>query len=442
MGAAPAGAVSGAEPSPHATTPTHVVARQTVATLLRLSSQDRSSSKVPVGYGTRVLPSNAVADRSLPPSLARLVDRGASLVTLAPAPGAARDVTTLARDALARPVGAPRLRELARGARRVVAVVSDATRDEPRLEMLRAVREELPDARITVVVASGTHAPRDASTVLDAEALGLHDVVVHDGSREDAMVDLGVTPRGTPVRVNRVVAEADVVVSTGRIRPHYFAGMSGGAKGVFPGCGLSVDVRKNHLLKAHPSARLGALDGNECRLDMEDAVRRVPGKVFVLNVVADCDGRYQSAHAGDLVLAHRAAAEVAAPLFTVRAKRRSVVVTSDLPPVTDSLYQASKLLPPAGALLLPGGTAVMVAACPEGTGPLQTVNEGIYRLGVRLALPEGHRVRLVSDMSEEMVRTTYATPVSSVDEALREVGADPRDVTVLFRAGEMIAIAD
>ena len=34
------------------------------------------------------------------------------------------------------------------------------------------------------------------------------------------------------------------------------------------------------------------------------------------------------------------------------------VVSSDLPPVTDSLYQASKLLPPAGALLKDGGTAI------------------------------------------------------------------------------------
>lgn len=383
-----------------------------------------------------------VSPSSLPATLAQLVRRGASLVTLAPSSGPPRDVTQLCRDALARPVGSPRLAELARGARRVVAIVSDATRDEPRLEMLRAIREELPDVRVTVVVASGTHAPRDPATVLDAEALGLHDVVVHDGSREDQMTDLGVTTRGTPVRVNRVVAEADVVVSTGRIRPHYFAGMSGGAKGIFPGCGLSVDVRKNHLWKAHPSARLGALDGNECRLDMEEAARRVPGKVFVLNVVADCDGSYQSAHAGDLVLAHRAAAEVAAPLFTVRGERRPVVVASDLPPVTDSLYQASKLLPPAGALLLPGGAAVMVAACPEGTGPLQTVNEGIYKLGVRLALPEGHRVLLVSDMPEDVVRTTYATPAASVDDALRAVGASPGDVTVLFRAGEMIALAD
>ncbi len=379
---------------------------------------------------------------TLPPDLLRLVDEGARLVAPAPSTAPARDVISLCREALGRPVGSPSLADLARGARRVVVIVSDATRDEPRLAMLRALREALPSHRPTVVIASGTHAPRDPSTVLDAATLRDLDVVVHDGGGDDAVIELGVTERGTPVRLNRVVAEADLVVSTGRLRPHYFAGMSGGAKGIFPGCGLSSDIRKNHLLKAHPTARLGVLDENECRLDMEEAARRVPGRVFVLSVVADCDGRYVSAHAGDLVASHREAARVARPLFVVRGPRRPVVVATDVPPVTDSLYQASKLLPPAGALLLPGGAAVMVAPCPEGTGPLATVNEGIYELGVRLALPPGHRVFLVSSMSDEVVRATYATPARSVDEALRAVGAAPMDVTVLHRAGEVIAIAE
>lgn len=67
------------------------------------------------------------------------------------------------------------------------------------------------------------------------------------------------------------------MITTGRIRPHYFAGFSGGAKGIFPGCGHAVDIRQNHLLKADPSARLGRLDDNRCRLDIEDAASRTRG---------------------------------------------------------------------------------------------------------------------------------------------------------------------
>lgn len=385
----------------------------------------------------------------LPQTLSALVARGAALV----APRSASElglvetpVLALARAALAAPIGSPRLASLATASSRVVVLLSDATRDEPRMDLLAAIREELahvPDSRITLVVAGGTHAPRPAATVIDEASLARHPIVVHDGADLGSTVDLGETAEGTRVRVARVVAEADVVVSTGRIRPHYFAGFSGGAKSIFPGCAYAIDARQNHLFKGDPSARLGRLDDNRCRLDLEHAARRVRGATFLLNAVADLDGAYVSAFAGDLVAAHRAACEAARPLFVAAGPRARLVVTSDLPPVTDSLYQASKLLPPAGALLERFGTAVVLAACPEGIGPLETVNKGIYELGVRHHLPEGHRIRLVSDMAAAVVAESYATHAESLEAALEEAGfgASLTGVTIAWRAGELIAEA-
>jgi nickel-dependent lactate racemase len=226
------------------------------------------------------------------------------------------------------------------------------------------------------------------------------------------------------------------------VRPHYFAGYSGGVKGVFPGCGHSSDVRQNHLLKADPTARLGRIAGNRCRADMEAAVDLLPTPKFLLNVIADCDNGPVDAVAGDIVLAHREAARRAAPWFQVDAPRARVVVTSDRPPVTSSLYQAAKLLPPAGALLEEGGTAVLVADCKEGTGPLEVVNRGIYELGVRLAMPKNHVVRLVSELPPDVADSTFARRADSIEEALRDAGLHPSrsldEVVVLWRAGEMI----
>ncbi len=379
----------------------------------------------------------------LPPDVRDLIARGATLIAPAPATHG-EPLDALCAGALAAPIGAARLRDLVTPASRVVIVVSDATRDEPRDEMVRALHDELravPDAQITLVVASGTHAPRDPATVLSDELRARHPVVVHNGHDESAMVDLGTTRAGTRVRVNRVLAEADVVVSTGRIRPHYFAGYSGGAKGIFPGCALAVDARQNHLFKASPDARLGRLDDNPCRLDLEEAAQLLPGRTYLLNVVADCDGRYVAARAGHLVAAHRAACAVAAPLAEVTGPAADVIVVTDRSPVTSSLYQASKLLPPAGALLRPGGLVIMVAACEEGIGPLQTVNEGIYQLGVRHHLAAGHRIRLVSSMPDDEARRSYATPSPSVAAALAEAGLDgmAQGVVVLWRAGEVVA---
>jgi nickel-dependent lactate racemase len=266
-------------------------------------------------------------------------------------------------------------------------------------------------------------------------------LIVHDAGRLDRMVDLGKTARGTPVRLLREVAVADLVVVTSRIRPHYFAGFSGGTKGIFPGVAYRDDALTNHLLKAEPSARLGRVDDNVCRLDMEDAALRIGGRCFVLNVLADVDGTAVAAAAGHPIAAHRALLGRARELFTVRAPRAGVVVVADRPPVTSSLYQASKLLPPAGAVLEPGGTVIMVAECDRGTGPLERVNDGIYRLGIARQLPPGHRIVLVSALDADNVRRTYAEPgpslVLALEAALAEHGSS--HATLLWRAGECIA---
>jgi nickel-dependent lactate racemase len=384
----------------------------------------------------------------LAPAVARIVERGARLVR--PLGAAERGIERRSLDelclrALAHPIDAPDLRSMVGSQSRVAVVVSDATRDEPRAAMFAAVRERLshlPDGAFTIVIASGTHAPRPPETALDPAILGRFAVIVHEGSDVSACVDLGTTPEGTRVRVNRALVETDLVVSLGRVRPHYFAGYSGGVKGVFPGCGHSSDVRQNHLLKADPTARLGRIAGNRCRADMEAAVDLLPTPKFLLNVIADCDNGPVDAVAGDIVLAHREAARRAAPWFQVDAPRARVVVTSDRPPVTSSLYQAAKLLPPAGALLEEGGTAVLVADCKEGTGPLEVVNRGIYELGVRLAMPKNHVVRLDSELPPDVADSTFARRADSIEEALRDAGLHPSrsldEVVVLWRAGEMI----
>jgi nickel-dependent lactate racemase len=265
---------------------------------------------------------------------------------------------------------------------------------------------------------------------------------VHDGMALDAMVELGTTSRGTPVRIRREVAVADLVVVTGRIRPHYFAGFSGGVKGLFPGCAYKPDILKNHLMKADPTARLGRADGNVCRVDMEEAARFVKSDIFILNVLADCDGAPRNASSGHPVLAHRVLLDEARDLFSVRVPRAPVVVVADRPPVTRSLYQASKLLPPAGAVVGEGGAVVVVAECDQGIEPIERVNEGIYRLGVARQLPASHRVILVSTLPRETVARSYAEYAPDLVTALEMSGARADDVVpVVWRAGEAIVEA-
>jgi nickel-dependent lactate racemase len=349
--------------------------------------------------------------------------------------------------ALAHPIGARPLAEVASSRTRAVVIVSDASRNEPRADLFAAVRRALasvPDDHLTLAIANGTHGPAKLELLgLPADVLRRHRVVNHDARDEASMVDMGQTSRGTRLRVNRCVAEADLIVTTGRVKPHYFAGWGGGAKGIFPGLGHDDDIRKNHELKADPASALGQADGNPCREDIEEAVRRLGRDTYLLNVV-EAGEAIMGAVAGDLVYAHREGVQMARPHCDVEVDRADCVVVSAPLPVSSSLYQASKLVPPAGILLREGGTVIVAAECPEGTGPLRVVNEKIFDLGVRRYLPERYRLFLVSAMDEATVSATYATFAPSVEWALEQARASAGaaaaslDVVVLPDAGDVV----
>jgi len=364
-----------------------------------------------------------------------------------PAPPPVEDLASALDAALADPEGARPLEEVVTARARVVVVVSDASRDEPRGALFGAVRRALavvPDDHLTLAVANGTHAPGPLDALgLPPDLLRRHRVVNHDGRDEAAMVEMGRTSRGTRVRVARCVAEADLVVCTGRVKPHYFAGYGGGAKAVFPGLGHVDDVRQNHRLKADPASSLGRADANPCREDLEEAVRRCGRDTHLLDVV-EAGGVVLGAVAGDLIYAHRRGVRLLRPWVEVEAAPADVVVVSAPLPVTASLYQASKLIPPAGLLLREGGVVIACAECPQGVGPLQVVNEGIFALGVRRYLPERYTLFLVSGMDEPLVRKTYARWAPSLSAALdraREiVGKAEPDVLVMPDAGDLVPL--
>lgn len=368
-----------------------------------------------------------------------------SIVVRAPTPDdPPPSIDHLLTDALDFPVEAGPLERHPAAGGRVLLLVSDGTRAEPRGALVDAVLARLPSASdIRIAVTTGTHGPPrldDVARELSPAARArISAWIPHDGFDRSQLVSLGSTPRGTPVTVNRALLEADLVVATGCIIPHYFAGFGAGCKAIFPGLGGSHEIRINHQLKLDPRARAGVVDGNPCRDDLEDAAALLARPVFLLNAVLDDDGAARAAVAGDLRRAFRAGAALCDPLYRVRAPASRRIVVSGRGPVTASLYQASKLVAAAAPLVRPGGTVIVAAQCHQGTGPVDTVNRGIYEIGLKPRLPSEHRVVLVSDLPRLEVERTYCQWAPSVEAALADSGTDPP--TVLPRAGSLLVEA-
>jgi nickel-dependent lactate racemase len=330
---------------------------------------------------------------------------------------------------------------------RITIIVSDPTRKEPRQEMLAALGEYLPQqARITLAIATGTHGPcRIEDLGLSQRTLDTaHSIVNHDGHSDVDLVELGTTARGTPVRVHRCLVDSDLVIATGAIRPHYFAGFGAGAKAFFPGLGQATAIRINHRFKTEALARAGIVDGNPCREDIEEAVSMIPTRKFLLNCVAGPDDRIHAVVAGDGSIddTFRSGVALARPWFTVRAPRAPLVIASDALPVTASLYQAAKIAASVAPLVEEHGTLALVAECTDGIGPLETVNEAIFRIGILPRLPRGVRLVLVSGLGRDAVAQTLCEYAPSIDNLLATSNLPPTArITVVPRASQLLCEA-
>ena len=305
--------------------------------------------------------------------------------------GTAPPVTDLpgaAVAALRRPRGSPSLAQLAREAiaaradATAVIAVTDLTRACPDDVLVPPLLDELnagglPDERITVIVAVGLH--RATTDAEKREKLGrVVDrvrVVDSDGRDPAALVDLGpIPPYGVPGSTQRIVKDADLVVATGIVEPHQYAGYSGGRKTVAIGCCGESVITATHGMRflEDPGVRLAKIEGNPFHETITEIARRA-GLRFCLNVVTDDRERVVAIAAGapDEVL--RDLVDVASRLYTRPiAKQYDIVIAGVGKPKDVNLYQASRaatyLRFAPTPVVREGGAIIIAAQLDEGAG--------------------------------------------------------------------------
>ena len=283
----------------------------------------------------------------------------------------------LVREAIANPIGSPLLRELAAGKRRIVLIASDHTRPVPSRyiipPMLEDIRAGNPAAEITILVATGLHRTttrEELAAKFGEEIMANEKIVVHDCDDTANLVNLGKLPSGGDLVVNRLAAEADLLVAEGFIEPHFFAGFSGGRKSVLPGIASRATVMYNHnsAFIAHPRARTGVIDGNPIHEDMFFAAKAAK-LAFIVNVVIDAAHEPIFCVAGDFDAAHRVGREFLASKCQVDAIPADIAVsTNGGYPLDQNIYQSVKGMTAAEATVKEGGVIVMFAKGSDGHG--------------------------------------------------------------------------
>lgn len=288
-----------------------------------------------------------------------------------------KSAQALVEEAMHAPVDSACLQELAKDKENVVIIASDHTRPVPSKvilpPMLLAIREGNPNADITILVATGCHrettkeelVAKFGQNIVDSEK-----IVVHDCDDTSNMVNLGTLPSGGQCLINRIAAEADLLLAEGFIEPHFFAGFSGGRKSVLPGVAARETVLANHCAEfiAHPCARTGILEDNPIHRDMLWAAKQAKLR-YIVNVVLNGEKEVIYAVAGELEAAHKKGTDFLSQLCGVETEPADIVIsTNGGYPLDQNVYQAVKGMTAAEAAVRDGGVIIMLADSSDGLG--------------------------------------------------------------------------
>jgi lactate racemase len=293
-----------------------------------------------------------------------------------------RDVSTAIRQALAHPIGSAPLTELARAGMRVCIVFTDITRASPDHLLVPALLADLEtagvrDEDITLLCGIGMHRPStrpEKIAKLGAAVVERYRVIDNEPQNPAALVDLGITPGGVPVLLHRAAVETDLLIATGIVEPHQYAGYSGGRKTVAVGAAGEALIAHTHgpAFVDHPCTRLGRIDGNPFHEAVTEAARRANLR-FILNVVLDDDKRLLRVAAGDPELAFQDLVGFARSVYEVPIQHQYDIAIGGVGfPKDCNLYQASRapsyLFFAPVSVVRPGGFYIIPARCEEGAG--------------------------------------------------------------------------
>ena len=393
------------------------------------------------------------------------------------------DIPAAIDGALANPITSPPLRELANPGDTVCIVFTDITRSSPDQLLVPGFLAELEaagvrDEDITLLCGIGMHrpsTPEEKVIKLGQAVVDRYRVVDNEPQNPDALVDLGTTGDGSgiPLSVNKIAYQADLLIATGIVEPHQYAGYSGGRKTLAVGAAGEAMIAYTHgpQMIDHPGTRLGKIEGNPFHEAITEAARRARLR-FILNVVLDDHKRPVAILAGEpeatfreLVKAAKRVYEV--PVPCAGGEAFDVAVAGVGYPKDENLYQASRaasyLFFAPTCVVKEGGVMIVPAPTREGAGDgvgeqrfLQKMRQakdmpslledlrrtgyppGAQRAFVMAKVLEKAHVIVVGSETPEIARQVHMIPAADMDEAFRlateKIGRQDLDVLIVPHA--------
>ncbi len=372
------------------------------------------------------------------------------------------DERTAIHTVLDTPTAGTSLRQLVKTDTRICILFTDITRATPNDRMIPWLLDYLsfvPKENIILLNQLGTHRPNsraELEKMLTKEVVNNYRVLNAEPENREAHVQFGTTRDGTPALINRHAVEADLRIVTGFIEPHFFAGFSGGPKGIMPGVAALETVMSNHGAEniAATNATFGITYGNPIWEEMLAIAQRT-GPKFLLNVTLNNSRQITNVFSGDLIEAHKTGCE-----FVKRSAMQAVTEPFDVVVTTNSgypldlnLYQGVKGMSAGARILKEGGTLILAAECREGVPSGSELDKLLryaqnpeeiltllstpgfvrpeqWQAQIQALIQRKADVRVYSSLDNDTLRATHLTPCADISatiaEELEKHGPDAR----------------
>ena len=357
------------------------------------------------------------------------------------------DPMSAVEDSLEDSIGSAPLSELLqlREINELVIIVNDVTRFTPYNYMLPPLLKIIAEAgikkeQVTFVIATGVHSAHSAEQnreIFGREIDSSYNFIHHNCDQN--LADLGKLSTGNQLKINKKVAEADFVITTGVILPHYMAGFSGGRKSILPGVAGRDSIENNHAMMVEVIEEQPALENNPISREMFEAAEML-GVDYILNVVTNSEREIVKVVAGDYRQAWEAGIDISAEMYhlNLAEKADAAVVSSGGFPRDINIYQAQKALDHADHAVKKGGTIIWVAECSEGYGEehfekwmneAQKPEDNVGRIKEKFLIG-GHKafaiskvaaekeIILISSLTKERTENIFASKMENIQEAV------------------------
>jgi len=370
--------------------------------------------------------------------------------------------------ALRKPTGTPPLRDMVGASAKVAIVISDITRPTPNEKLVPWVLAELshiPKDNFVIINGLGSHRANTREELIQMLGQQIVDTITienHDAFDDTKLVKVCRNSYGSDVFLNKTYLESDFKIVIGFIEPHFFAGFSGGPKGISPAVAGIKTILDFHNAKmiGHPNSTWGLIDGNI----LQDAATQnclAAKPDFMLNVTLNGAKEITNVFAGDVIGAHRVGCEFVKDnaMYAVDQPFDIVITTNSGYPLDQNLYQTVKGMSAAAQIVRQGGSIISVSECSDGVPNhgnyakilqmrdtpqqlLDMINDPAFSMFDQWQVQVQAMIQLKADcylystLDKDTVEKAKFTPINDVEKTLAELmtryGPAPRVAVLPF----------